>query len=46
MLDADDALAEKWDALTELGRELLPVIEAIVDVGTRLKRSANACSTS
>ncbi|MEP3073707.1 helix-turn-helix domain-containing protein [Maricaulis sp.] len=33
-------------ALTELGRELLPVIEAIVDVGTRLKRSANACSTS
>lgn len=30
-------------ALTELGRELIPVIEAIVDVGTRLKRAATAC---
>ena len=30
-------------ALTELGRELIPVMEAIVDVGTRLKRSAEAC---
>ncbi|WP_300540703.1 helix-turn-helix domain-containing protein [Maricaulis sp.] len=30
-------------SLSELGRELLPVIEAIVDVGTRLKRSAGVC---
>lgn len=29
--------------LSELGRELLPVIKAIVDVGTRLKRTAGAC---
>ncbi|WP_297731391.1 helix-turn-helix domain-containing protein [uncultured Maricaulis sp.] len=29
--------------LSALGHELLPVIQAIVDVGTRLKRSANAC---
>ena len=26
-----------------LGRELVPVIEAIVDVGTRLKRTAGVC---
>jgi len=32
-------------ALSDLGRELIPVIEAIVDVGTRLKRSVKACET-
>jgi DNA-binding HxlR family transcriptional regulator len=33
-------------ALSELGRELIPVIDAIVKVGTRLLRAAGATVTS